>query len=107
MFPGLFALDTAVDTKAPDAGSKRYKMAAVPPMRLRTLSTTRCATVSMPCACANRRSHERDDFVGQSWIVSPEGDILAETTAEAPIATVDIDVREATSAKQTYPRNLP
>jgi N-carbamoylputrescine amidase len=58
-------------------------------------------------ASANRRSYERDDFVGQSWIVSPEGDILAETTAEAPIATVDIDVHEATSAKQTYPRNLP
>ncbi len=51
-------------------------------------------------------SYARDDFVGQSWIVSPEGDILAETTAEAPIVSVDIDVREATSAKRTYPRNL-
>jgi len=57
-------------------------------------------------ASANRRSYARDDFVGQSWIVSPEGDILAETTAEAPIVTVDLDVREATSAKRTYPRNL-
>jgi N-carbamoylputrescine amidase len=58
-------------------------------------------------ASANRRSYDRDDFAGQSWIVSPEGVILAETTAEAPIATADIDVGEATSAKQTYPRNLP
>jgi N-carbamoylputrescine amidase len=58
-------------------------------------------------ASANRRSYERDDFAGQSWIVSPEGDILAETTADAPIATVTIDLREATKAKQTYPRNLP
>jgi len=57
-------------------------------------------------ASANRRSYDRDDFVGQSWVVSPEGEVLTETRAEAPIATVDIDVREATSAKQTYPRNL-
>jgi len=57
-------------------------------------------------ASANRRSYDRDDFVGQSWVVSPEGEVLTETRAEAPVATVDIDVREATSAKQTYPRNL-
>lgn len=58
-------------------------------------------------ASANRRSYERADFAGASWIVSPEGDILAETTADAPIASVTIDLREATTAKQTYPRNLP
>jgi N-carbamoylputrescine amidase len=58
-------------------------------------------------ASANRRSYERDDFAGQSWIVSPEGDVLAETTADAPIATVTIDLQEAMAAKQTYPRNLP
>jgi len=57
-------------------------------------------------ASSNRRSYERDDFVGQSWIVSPDGDVLAETTAEAPIASVDIDIREATSAKERYPQNL-
>jgi N-carbamoylputrescine amidase len=58
-------------------------------------------------ASANRRSYERGDFAGQSWIVSPEGDILAETTADAPIASATIDLSEVTSAKQTYPRNLP
>jgi N-carbamoylputrescine amidase len=58
-------------------------------------------------ASANRRSYDRDDFTGQSWIISPEGAILAETSADAPIATVTIDLGEATSAKQTYPRNLP
>ena len=57
-------------------------------------------------ASANRRSYERTAFAGQSWIISPEGDILAETTAEAPFATVAIDLRQADSAKQTYPRNL-
>ena len=57
-------------------------------------------------ASSNRRSYEGDDFVGQSWIISPEGDVLAETTADAPFASVDIDIREATSAKEMYPRNL-
>jgi N-carbamoylputrescine amidase len=57
-------------------------------------------------ASANRRSYDSDAFVGQSWIVSPEGDILAETTADAPIATVTLDLGDAAAAKQTYPRNL-
>lgn len=58
-------------------------------------------------ASANRRSYERDGFAGQSWIVSPEGEILAETTADSPFATIEIDLRQADAAKQTYPRNLP
>jgi N-carbamoylputrescine amidase len=58
-------------------------------------------------ASANRRSYSGDDFAGQSWIVSPEGDVLAETTARAPIATVTVNLAEATAARATYPRNLP
>jgi predicted amidohydrolase len=58
-------------------------------------------------ATANRRSYESDAFAGQSWIVSPEGNILAETTADAPIATVTVDLADVAAAKQTYPRNLP
>ncbi|HZF03066.1 MAG TPA: carbon-nitrogen hydrolase family protein [Patescibacteria group bacterium] len=57
-------------------------------------------------ASANRRSYGRDDFVGQSWIISPEGEFLAETSAQAPFATVEISLEEAESAKQTYPRSL-
>ena len=57
-------------------------------------------------ASANRRSYEREAFPGGSWIVSPEGDVLAETSADASYATVDVDLREADSARDTYPRNL-
>ena len=57
-------------------------------------------------ASANRRSYERDDFCGQSWIISPDGELLAETTASRPFETVEIDLRRADSAKATYPRNL-
>ena len=38
--------------------------------------------------------------------MSPDGELLAETTADKPSATVDIDIDEANRAKQTYPRNL-
>jgi predicted amidohydrolase len=57
-------------------------------------------------ASANRRSYDRDDFRGQSWIISPEGKLLAETTPGRPFETVEIDLRRADSAKATYPRNL-
>jgi N-carbamoylputrescine amidase len=57
-------------------------------------------------ASANRRSYDRDDFCGQSWITSPEAELLAETTAGRPFETVEIDLRRADPAKATYPRNL-
>ena len=58
-------------------------------------------------ASANRRSYGHNAFSGQSWLVSPEGEVLAETTVDRPFATVEVDLRDAEAAKQTYPRNLP
>jgi N-carbamoylputrescine amidase len=58
-------------------------------------------------ASANRRSYDSEAFAGRSWPVSPEGEILGETSADMPSLTVDIDLEEAVRAKSTYPRNLP
>jgi N-carbamoylputrescine amidase len=58
-------------------------------------------------ASANRRSHADDRFAGQSCVVSPEGEVLAETSVEKPFATVAIDLREAEAAKLAYPQNVP
>jgi N-carbamoylputrescine amidase len=41
---------------------------------------------------------------GLGWIISPEGDILAETDEDTPFATVEIDLEFARQSKQTYPR---
>jgi len=41
---------------------------------------------------------------GASWIINPDGKILASTTPEAPFATIDIDLAAATAAADTYPR---
>jgi N-carbamoylputrescine amidase len=58
-------------------------------------------------ASANRRSHDGEAFPGHSWVVSPEGELLGETTAESPFVTVEVELAAADRAKQTYPRNLP
>lgn len=67
------------------------------------------AAIASGCfvASANRRSYEADTFAGRSWVVSPEGETLAETTADVPVVTVDVDLADAERAKLTYPRNLP
>jgi len=57
-------------------------------------------------ASANRRSFERDWFGGGSWLLSPEGQALAETSVEHPFATAEIDLDTAERAKRSYPRDL-
>lgn len=52
---------------------------------------------------ANRRGGR---LAGGSWIVTPDGEILARTTERNPIITLEIDLAAADAAKQTYPRNV-
>lgn len=44
------------------------------------------------------------DCGGLGWIVSPEGEVLAQTDRQQPFATVDIDPEFARHSKTTYPR---
>jgi N-carbamoylputrescine amidase len=53
------------------------------------------------------RAGERVNLGGQGWIVGPDGDVLGLTSRQQPFATVEIDLREAERAKQTYPRYVP
>ena len=57
-------------------------------------------------ASANRRSYTSDAFAGRSWLVSPEGEIMLETSAAEPFLTAEIDLSAVERARQTYPRNL-
>jgi N-carbamoylputrescine amidase len=77
-------------------GSRRWPLAAA-----MSAVTSGCVVVS-----ANRSSFERDWFAGGSWLISPEGDVLAETTAERPFATASIDIADAMRAKDRYPRDM-
>ncbi len=58
-------------------------------------------------ASTNRRSYNTDAFAGRSWLVSPEGEILLETSEDSPFLSAEIDLTDADRAKQTYPRNIP
>jgi N-carbamoylputrescine amidase len=57
-------------------------------------------------ASSNRRSPDTDLFGGTAMLISPEGDVLAATSAAEPVITVPIDLAEAARAKGTYPRTL-
>lgn len=78
------------------SGHRRWSMAAC------------MAAVMSGCfvASPNRRSYDSEAFAGRSWLVSPEGEILGETSVDTPFLTVEVDVEEAVRAKATYPRNL-
>ena len=52
---------------------------------------------------ANRQSSEKDWFAGDSWIHSPEGDLIAEITQPDSFVTIEIDLAEAYNAKSEYP----
>jgi N-carbamoylputrescine amidase len=41
---------------------------------------------------------------GVGWVISPDGKILATTSATAPFVSVDIDLAASTAARDTYPR---
>jgi N-carbamoylputrescine amidase len=41
---------------------------------------------------------------GSGWITDPDGEVLARTSAKEPFASVDIDLRRAEKAKESYPR---
>ena len=40
---------------------------------------------------------------GVGWIINPQGNILAQTTVDAPFATVDIDLSASATARNEYP----
>jgi N-carbamoylputrescine amidase len=43
---------------------------------------------------------------GVGWIISPDGQIRATTTSDAPFATIDIDLTISTAARASYPRYI-
>ena len=78
------------------SGHRRWSMAAC------------MAAIMSGCfvASANRRSFDNETFAGRSWLISPDGELLGETSASQPFLTLELDLEEANRAKHTYPRNL-
>jgi N-carbamoylputrescine amidase len=58
------------------------------------------------CASSNRSGKRGEaTFGGHSWVIDPDGDVLALTSESRPFATVSIDRTRAEKAKTTYPRD--
>jgi N-carbamoylputrescine amidase len=53
---------------------------------------------------SSNRVHNDGSCGGVGWIIGPDGEILARTSAQTPFCTVDIDLAHADAAKSTYPR---
>ena len=49
----------------------------------------------------------RADCGGLGWIISPDGDVLAQTSADSPFASVELELEFARQSKSTYPRYVP
>jgi N-carbamoylputrescine amidase len=57
-------------------------------------------------ASSNRRSSNTSLFGGTGMLISPDGDVLAATTAAEPVLTTMIETDDAARAKTTYPRTV-
>jgi N-carbamoylputrescine amidase len=77
-------------------GHRRWSMAA-------------CLAANMAgcfLASANRRSYDSAAFAGRSWLISPEGEIILETSADEPFLSTEVDLSAVERARHSYPRNL-
>lgn len=75
--------------------------------RERWICGGRAAAISAGAYClSSNRSGEGASgaFGGAGWVIDPDGEIIAVTSASCPIVTCEIDLGAARQAKSTYPR---
>jgi len=59
------------------------------------------------CLSSNRYGPGQGfDWGGMGWIIDPDGEVLARTSAEQPFVTMDLDLSVAEKAKSSYPRDV-
>jgi len=107
-FAELVCTEIMVSTDARRLGQAGVQLIAAPRAtgpHPRWEVATRMAAIAAGAfvVTANRRG---GSLAGGSWIVAPDGDILARTSEDNPIICLDIDLALADAAKQTYPRNV-
>lgn len=74
--------------------------------RWRAASVLGASTAGAYVIGSNRRSTDCDWFTGGSWIYSPSGQLLAESSQENPFATVDISQEALRSVRDQYPLTM-
>jgi hypothetical protein len=54
----------------------------------------------------NRSDHPEPMLDRLGWIISPEGDVLVQTSDVSPFVTIETDLQFPQRSKSTYPRNV-
>ncbi|HWP37065.1 MAG TPA: carbon-nitrogen hydrolase family protein [Gemmatimonadales bacterium] len=74
----------------------------------RWLTAIRMAALVSGCyvASSNRAGTDSrgQEFGGRGWIVDPDGQVLAETSALEPVAAAEVELERVARAKREYPR---
>lgn len=69
------------------------------------LSIGTVAAVRSGAFClSSNRIHPDGSCGGVGWIISPDGDVLARTSEQAPFCTLDVELEATVEAGRTYPR---
>jgi N-carbamoylputrescine amidase len=67
----------------------------------------RVAAVASGAYCISSNRIEPDGGCGGvGWVIDPDGELLAKTSADHPCCTVDIDIERSVRARKTYPRYI-
>ncbi|HEU5358755.1 MAG TPA: carbon-nitrogen hydrolase family protein, partial [Gemmatimonadales bacterium] len=103
----LWALETYRDYAAQGAQlilSPRATAAATTPkwLALGSVAAVRSGAFSV----SSNRSDPSGTCGGVGWIISPDGELLATTSATRPFATQDLDLAAPVRARHSYPRDV-
>jgi N-carbamoylputrescine amidase len=104
----IWALETYAAYAAAGVGAVLCPRAtaATTTAKWRAAATVAAVRTGAYCLSSNREPAGKSGGSdgGVSWIIGPDGDVLAQTSPDLPFATQEIDVRASLAARATYPR---
>jgi N-carbamoylputrescine amidase len=101
----LWALETYASYAAKGVQAILAPRATATATRAKWLSAGVVAAVRSGAFClSSNRVEPTGACGGAGWIISPDGQVLASTTPQAPFATIELDLAASTAASDSYPR---
>jgi N-carbamoylputrescine amidase len=101
----IWALETYAAYAASDVSAVMCPRATSATTREKWLAAGVVAAVRSGAYClSSNRAQGGESGGGCGWIIGPDGDVLAQTSAQSPFVTHEIDPAVAAAARSTYPR---
>jgi N-carbamoylputrescine amidase len=101
----IWALETYADYAAAGVAAVLCPRATSPRTTAKWRAAGVVAAVRSGAYClSSNRGDGGESGGGTGWIISPDGDVLAQTSAQTPFVTREIDAAVAAAAQSTYPR---